>query len=82
MAAEINRDESVQASAIMRDGYEEIEVPLSLDDNTIAEIKDAVKENVEQSLDVSVQHFLKLPSRIIITRRKKFMLLPKRSVNS
>lgn len=57
LAAEINRDESVQASAIMRDGYEEIEVPLSLDDNTIAEIKDAVKENVEQSLDVSVQHF-------------------------
>lgn len=54
---EINRDESVQVSAIMRDGYEEIEVPLSLDDNTIAEIKDAVKENVEQSLDVSVQHF-------------------------
>ena len=82
LAAEINRDESVQASAIMRDGYEEIEVPLSLDDNTIAEIKDAVKENVEQSLDVSVQHFLKLPSRIIITRRKKFTLLPKRSVNS
>lgn len=57
LAAEINRDESVQVSAIMRDGYEEIEVPLSLDDNTIAEIKDAVKENVEQSLDVSVQHF-------------------------
>lgn len=57
LAAEINRDESVQAFAIMRDGYEEIEVPLSLDDNTIAEIKDAVKENVEQSLDVSVQHF-------------------------
>lgn len=57
LAAEINRDESVQVSAIMRDGYEEIEVPLSLDDNTIAEIKDAVKENVEQSYDVSVQHF-------------------------
>ena len=57
LAAEINHDESMQVSAIIRDGYDEIEVPLSLDDDTIAEIKDAVKENVEQSYDVSVQHF-------------------------
>lgn len=57
LAAEINHDESMQVSAIIRDGYDEIEVPLSLDDDTIAEIKDVVRENVEQSYDVSVQHF-------------------------
>lgn len=84
LQSKIKENEDVEATVTVDlDYYDKVDEVATFNVNIqLQKSKMLSKKTWNRALMFLSSIFLKLPSRIIITRRKKFTLLPKRSVNS